>query len=134
MFELNKHKNQISATFTGRLTAKSVLEWSLTARDSAGEVSPGFTVLIDLTNVDSMEPEAASVMLETQSNAQLLGVGRSIVVFRSSIIRLQYERISNATGINSTERYLSADKTPNWRDVAEAWLQEGIEPAAYPRS
>jgi hypothetical protein len=67
-------------------------------------------------------------MEKAQRAANKSGLVRSVIIVKSAILQMQFERIAKGTGIYEKERYISAETNPNWERAAEAWLLSGVEP------
>ena len=131
MIRTTQKEGYIRHYFIGDVDAAQVREWHATLDMSVGTTNGGLYVFIDYSKVKSVSKEAMDLIIEIQKEAKNAGLVRVAVVVNSGFLQLQTERLARTSAIHSVERYISSDRTPNWEDVAKAWIRHGIEPAAY---
>jgi len=88
----------------------------------------GFAILVDLRATRSFTAEAQELVKQTILIFREAGMGRNAVVTHSVIAGLQARRMVKETGIAPDLRYIDGTARDDWRDVALAWLVDGIEP------
>ncbi|OUD08282.1 hypothetical protein BVC71_14005 [Marivivens niveibacter] len=117
--------------FTGVVDADQVRDWYATLDLTNEATSGGIYAFIDYSQLKSITKKAMDLIVDVQRDARDAGLVRVAVVVNSGMLQLQTERLARSSAIYNVERYISSDRTPNWEDVAKAWLIHGIEPSAY---
>lgn len=85
-------------------------------------------VVVDMRELKPLAPDVQSSMIEGQQMYANKGMQRSAVVLATTTIKMQFKRLAAESGIKDRERYLDAQTHPNWLQVAENWVQNGVEP------
>ncbi len=129
MYEVINKKRYIVLRFSGYVGAQEMNEWLISTRVAMAGPTPSPFVMVDLREMAVLPKDAVPLMEEAQRAANKSGLVRSVIIVKSTILRMQFERIAKGTGIYEKERYISAEINPNWEKDAEAWLLDGVEPA-----
>lgn len=129
MHRFEEKNGYLRMNLSGHLGAEEMKEWFESSKVAAQRSGPPPLVMVDLREMSVLPKEAIPMMEEAQRTAKKNGLVRSVVVVKSAILQMQFQRIAKGTGISDKERYISAETNPNWEKAAEDWLLSGIEPA-----
>jgi len=102
--------------------------WVEASQAALAQAPQAFGVLVDLRGLKLLSNESKALMQDGQKRYQAAGMVRSAVIMDSMLLTLQFKSIAKETGIYAFERYLSAIKTPDWEQLALAWIVEGVDP------
>jgi hypothetical protein len=115
-------------TFEGFVKADEMQRWLDEARTAVAKAPPSFGVIVDMTELKPLPPDAGKIMEEGQELFRSKGMTRSFVAVNNSITAMQFKRIAMESKIRQSERYVDASATPNWQKAAVDWVKSGIDP------
>jgi hypothetical protein len=128
MYEIIPNERYIVLRFSGFVGEQEMREWLSETQSAMATSEPAPFVMVDLRQMSVLPKAAVPLMEQAQRGANESGLVRSVIIVKSAIIQMQFERMAKTTGIYEKERYISAETNPNWERAAEAWLLSGIEP------
>jgi hypothetical protein len=128
MYEIIPNERYIVLRFSGFVGEQEMREWLSETQSAMATSEPAPFVMVDLRQMSVLPKAAVPLMEQAQRGANESGLVRSVIIVKSAIIQMQFERMAKTTGIYDKERYISAETNPNWESAAEAWLLSGIEP------
>ena len=128
MYEIIEKERYIVLRFSGYVGAQEMRDWLSQTQTAMASANPAPFVMVDLRDMAVLPKEAVPLMEKAQRAANKSGLVRSVIIVKSAILQMQFERIAKGTGIYEKERYISAETNPNWERAAEAWLLSGVEP------
>lgn len=114
--------------FAGRMTSDEMAGWALESDRILNHMHGEWGVLVDMRELKPLDRDTALIMAPAQARYRAHGMVRSAVALTGSILKLQFERLAQESGIHAYERYLDVERTPDWEARALRWIQEGMEP------
>lgn len=129
MYEFIEKERYVVLRFSGYVGAQEMSDWLTETQAAMAGPNPAKFVMVDLREMAALPKEAVPLMEKAQRAANKSGLVRSVIIVKSAILQMQFERIAKGTGIYEKERYISAETNPKWEKDAEAWLLSGVEPA-----
>jgi hypothetical protein len=94
------------------------------------EQSGAFSLLVDATEVVPPKEGSLNLLAECEELALVGGMKRMAVIMKSPVVKGQVKQVGHHTGTVNVTLYVDALKTPNFEQVALAWVVDGVEPAA----
>lgn len=128
MYEIIAKERYIVLRFSGFVGEQEMRAWLSETQSAMATSEPAPFVMVDLRQMSVLPKAAMPLMEQAQRAANKSGLVRSVIIVKSAIIQMQFERMAKTTGIHEKERYISAETNPNWEKEAEAWLLAGVEP------
>jgi len=108
--------------------AEEMAGWAQESEHILGHMHGQWGVLIDMRELKPLDRDAALIMTPTQAKYRAHGMVRSAVGLHGALLKLQFERLAQASGIHAYERYLDTESTPDWEARGVRWITDGTEP------
>jgi hypothetical protein len=128
VYQIEKKPWGFKLTFGGFMNAGEMAKWKEESEKALATQSGKFGVMVDMRALKPLAADTQTIMVEGQEAYKNKGMERSAVILDSAVTTAQFKRLGKESGIYEWERYLSAASTPNWEQVAEAWLARGVDP------
>ncbi len=128
MYSIAKTSYGVKVEFGGFLQAPELAKWVAESKALLERMKPGFGVFVDMRTLKPLSPDAQQEMQAGQKLYKEKGMTRSVVILDGALTTLQFRRIAQETGIDQWERYIDAQKTPDYEARGIAWLTSGKEP------
>lgn len=128
MYSIEKTNYGFHLIFSGPLTDREAGDWLREAEEKLVGQTPGFGVFIDVRTMRPQTPSAQDILTAGQLLYKAKGMIRSVVVVKSSLLRLQCKQNAMRTGIYKWERYIDASSEPDWEKIALDWVENAIDP------
>ncbi len=128
MYQIQQIPEGFLLTFAGMIDAAEMRDWVSDSRIALAEAPERFGVIVDMRSLRPLPEEAQEVMVDGQGMYKQRGMERSAVAVDNAITAMQFKRLAKRSGIYRWERYISVADTPNWSDVAQAWVTQGKDP------
>lgn len=128
MYTIEKRPSGFLLTFGGFMMVEEMQKWydeSLQALKTAPSI---FGVIIDLRSLKPLPPEVQALMVKGQQAYKMRGMQRSCVILANELTKFQFMRLAKDSGIYTYERYIDAEATSNWVDIAVAWVRDNKDP------
>ncbi|MCU0660945.1 MAG: hypothetical protein MUC50_01300 [Myxococcota bacterium] len=132
MYSIEKRLFGYWLTFGGTIDRAEMSAWLEQSRALLSKAEPPFGVFVDMRTLLPLTDDAQIAMRDGQRLYKEKGMKRSAVILSSAVLTMQFRRIAKETGIYDWERYINADKEPNWEDIALRWINEAIDPDKVP--
>ncbi|MFC4249038.1 hypothetical protein ACFOZ7_19255 [Natribaculum luteum] len=128
MYNIEQTRFGYQITFAGNMDEAELQEWITDSRSVLESSPEKFGILVDMRELQLLDDDEQELMREGQQLYRETGMIRSAVVLESAVLTLQFRRLAKESGIYDWERYINASDEPNWREHAEEWLIEGVDP------
>ena len=129
MYKIEKQQAGFVLTFSGKIDAAEMQRWVNDSKIKLqGDLPPDFGVIIIMKDLQPLDQAASELMKQGQRLFKEAGMKRSAVILNDQKIVDQFKLIAIQTGIYSTERYINASSTPDYKDKAIKWVSKGIDP------
>jgi hypothetical protein len=119
---------------SGLIDKAEMEQWLEDAKPILADIEVGFGVFVDMRDLLLLPPESQPAAKEGQILCRAEGMVRSVVILSDDITAMQFRRIAKQTGIYEWERYIDAAAEPNWKQVGEDWLVDGVDPDLRPKN
>jgi hypothetical protein len=96
-------KNLIIMQFEGFMKDDLIVEAVDAFKEAVNKMSPGFSVINDVSKFKPVSQKGTEVIQETQKYAIRKGMKRTVRVSSNEIVRNQWRRKSNENGLNVLE-------------------------------
>lgn len=128
MYKIEKTGYGFKLIFADFINSEEMKKWVDDSKKVLLTASSGFHILVDMRTLKPLPADAQQYMQDGQKLYKQKGMVRSVVILASSVVKMQFKRIAQETGIYQWERYIDASSTPDWEKVATDWLKSGIDP------
>jgi hypothetical protein len=128
MYRIDRTIYGLRLTFDEVLTDLELYEWIEDCEVVLETLPDRFGVLFDIRTLRDISGHAEDLLEGGFRFINARGLERSVVIFESAILRVQFSRISKRLSMYETERYIDASLVPHWEHAAEAWLEQGSDP------
>ncbi|MEQ8357974.1 MAG: hypothetical protein RH860_00705 [Cytophagales bacterium] len=128
MYKIEKKDFGFKLTFAGEVGEKELLEWVEKSKVQLENYQNEFGVYVDLTNLKPIQSSDINHFRTGQQLYKDKGMVRSAVILKGAITTLQFREIARKSEIFEGERYIDAEKYPDWENIAVKWVKDGVEP------
>ncbi|MDW3192897.1 MAG: hypothetical protein R8G66_11050 [Cytophagales bacterium] len=127
MYEIELTDFGFKVIFSGHLAPEQAQGY----KDELARILPSlpekFGILVDMRELKPLGPESQAIITSSQGLvAERLT--RSATVVNSTILFMQFRRLSKASHVIDSKRFVDASKTSDWEWVARKWIVEEIDP------
>lgn len=128
MYKIDKTDYGFKLTFADTITADEMRKWVEDSKTALSSAENSFHIFVDMRTLKPLSPDAQLFMQEGQKLYKQKGMVRSVVILANSLLKMQFKRIAQETGIYDWERYIDESSTPNWEQIGTDWLKAGKDP------
>jgi hypothetical protein len=129
MFTIEKKHYGYRFAFSGFITADEMTRWLEEVKKILSTPqSKEFGVFVDMQEMKPLADEVQKIIVEGQAICKTKGMGRSVVILKSSVLSMQFRRLAKESGIYEWERYLASQNVANYEKVGEDWIVSGTDP------
>ena len=128
MYSIEETDYGFRLVFGGSITKNEIWRCSKDLRDAIDSRGRSWSLLLDLREMAVLPQESRDAMVKIQRVSPGLGMMRLSVVLDDPVIRIQFQRIGQESGISHMERYMDASSLPNWEQIGLNWVRAGIDP------
>ena len=128
MYQIEAKDFGFKLTFGGFIQKPEMQKWADDTKAALADKSGSFGVMGDMRTLKPLAEDVQGVMVQGQGQFKTAGMTRSVVVVQDATTAMQFKRLARESGIYQWERYLSAEKAPNWEAVGRKWLVDGVDP------
>lgn len=86
-----------------------------------------FGILVDMRELKPLGPESQAIITSSQEIVAHR-LTRSVTVVNSTILFMQFRRLSKESHVIDTKRFIDASKTADWEQVARNWIVDAVDP------
>lgn len=116
MYNTKEVQGNIHITFEGVIGKFEMSQFQGTVVTYLKKTKKGFNVLVDMSKMMPLDPDAEEVLVKVQKLFKAMGMNRAAVICPSDEIKAQLETIAKASG-NDNERYFTD------RLMGEGWVR-----------
>ncbi|HRP02252.1 MAG TPA: hypothetical protein PLE30_06340 [Candidatus Kapabacteria bacterium] len=128
MYKIEKVDYGFKLTFGDVIKPEEMLNWVNESKKVLLGASHSFGVLVDMRTLKPLSAEAQNYMHDGQKLYKQKGLTRSAVILANSVLKIQFKRLAQESGIYQWERYFDATADKNWESASVAWLKTGKDP------
>ena len=128
MYKIEKKGYGVNLTFSGSISQEEMAKWVAESDKVSKTLSPKFSVFVDMRDLKPLSPEAQNEMQKGQKLFKMRGMERSVVIVNTNLVKMQFKRIAQETGIYQWERYIDSSSVKDWEKIGVDWLTKGIDP------
>jgi hypothetical protein len=93
------------------------------------EQSGPFSLLVDATELVPPKESSLTLLQDCEELALSGGMQRMAIILKSPVLKAQVKQVGHHSGTVNVTQYVDALRTPNFEQVALAWVVDGVEPA-----
>ncbi|MBW7886962.1 MAG: hypothetical protein H3C35_01200 [Bacteroidetes bacterium] len=128
MYKIDKTDYGFKLAFRDFIEPKEMQKWVEDSKKILLSAPNTFHIFVDMRSLKPLSPESQQFMQEGQKLYKQRGMTRSVVILANPVIKMQFKRIAQETGIYQWERYVDESSTPNWESVGVDWLKNSKDP------
>ncbi len=128
MYRIEKVEYGFFIMLGGEVDVEEARAWLKEFTAELDEIDEPFSVFVDMRTLLPLSEEAMVPLNEGQRLAREKGLNRSVVILEDNLTTLQLIKIAKRTGIDKTERYISAIDNEDWEQQGLDWIIKGKEP------
>jgi hypothetical protein len=128
MYKIEKKPSGFLITLAGVMSREELQQWYDESVEELATAPKNFGVIVDMQTAAPMPLEDQKWVIKVQELFKNKGMERSAVVLTGAIVTNQFKRMAIESGIHDYERYIDAEKTPDWVHLATDWVINGNDP------
>ncbi len=128
MYKIEKKDFGYRLTFDGFIKADEMQRWVDESRKQLSGAPAEFGVFVDMRTLKPLPADSQVALEKGQLMYKEKGMQRSVVIVSSKIVKMQFQRIAEETGIYKWERYIDASTEPDWEKAGIDWIIRAVDP------
>lgn len=114
--------------FVGRVCKYDIQEWFEELKPVLSTLKRHFNLIVDFRDIKPLCADTARILGYTRSFLHGRGLRRTAIISSTSATIMELMDVFSELGPDHLEKHISSAIVPNWKEVAEAWVRDGIEP------
>jgi hypothetical protein len=113
--------------FSGQLCKYNIKDWFIDIKLTKG-MKKNFGLILDLRGVKPICHDVARMLTYGRAYLHGHGLNRVVIVYDTSATIIELMRLFAELGYDPNEKHISSTMNTNWKEIAEKWVRDGIEP------
>ncbi len=127
MYEIEVTDFGFKVTFSGHLAPEQAQGYKDELIILMQTLPEKFGILVDMRNLKPLGAESQAIITSSQGLVADR-LTRSATVVNSTILFMQFRRLSKVSHVIDTKRFVDASKTEDWELVGTNWIVDGVDP------
>lgn len=127
MYKIEVTDFGFKTTFSGHLPKEEAQGYKDELLSLMSSLPEKFGILVDMRELRPLGPESQAIITSSQGLVADR-LTRSATVVNSTILFMQFRRISKESHVIDTKRFVDASKTTDWESVSRNWIVDALDP------